>query len=93
MKDEIKNLRSFVGLLFAELLGVSQNPKPSEHLLYDHCPLKLNDDDYQRVSRIPKRKVFSFAIHFIQYLLYCIFIRILIFSISTLSDIILGSKF
>jgi DNA (cytosine-5)-methyltransferase 1 len=66
------------------LLGASQNPKSSEHLLYDHCSLKLNDDDYQRVSRIPKRKVFSSAIHLMKYLLYYIFIRILVFSICTL---------
>lgn len=79
MTNEIKSLRSFGGLLFAELLGASENPKPSEHLLYDHCPLKLNDDDYQRVSRIPKKKVFSSAIHFMQYLLYCIFISLNIF--------------
>lgn len=71
MTDEIKSLRSFVGFLFAELLGVSQNPKASEHLLYDHCPLKLNDDDYQRVSRIPKRKVF-FLLLFISYNIYYI---------------------
>ena len=27
-------------------------------LLFDHRPLELNDDDYQRVCQIPKRKVF-----------------------------------
>ncbi|KAK9052038.1 hypothetical protein SSX86_028666 [Deinandra increscens subsp. villosa] len=32
----------------------------SEHHLYDHRPLKLNDDDYQRVCQIPKRKGANF---------------------------------
>ncbi|KAE8036996.1 hypothetical protein FH972_009624 [Carpinus fangiana] len=50
----------FIRLGKDELLGASQNPKSSEHLLYDHCSLKLNDDDYQRVSRIPKRKGANF---------------------------------
>lgn len=27
-------------------------------LLFDHRPLELNEDDYQRVCRIPKKKVF-----------------------------------
>ncbi|VFQ79477.1 unnamed protein product [Cuscuta campestris] len=25
-------------------------------VLYDHCPLQLNEDDYQRVCHVPKRK-------------------------------------
>ncbi|KAJ9562988.1 hypothetical protein OSB04_008148, partial [Centaurea solstitialis] len=32
----------------------------SEHLLYDHRPLKLNDDDHQRVCQVPKRKGANF---------------------------------
>ncbi|XP_076930396.1 DNA (cytosine-5)-methyltransferase CMT3-like [Bidens hawaiensis] len=32
----------------------------SEHLLYDHRPLKLNDDDYQRVCQVPKKKGANF---------------------------------
>lgn len=38
-----------------ELLSAAQKPKPSEHILYDHCPLKLNEDNYQHVCRIPKK--------------------------------------
>lgn len=30
----------------------------SPHMLYDHQPLQLNDDDYERVCRIPKKKVY-----------------------------------
>ncbi|XP_062171171.1 DNA (cytosine-5)-methyltransferase CMT3 [Alnus glutinosa] len=59
-KAPLTEFQRFIRLGKDELLGVSQNPKPSEHLLYDHCPLKLNDDDYQRVSRIPKRKGANF---------------------------------
>lgn len=35
-------------------------------VLYDHVPYPLNEDDYMRVCKIPKRKVSSFgfsAIH------------------------------
>lgn len=42
---------------------VASGKEASDHLLYDHRPLKLNDDDYQRVCQIPKKKVchtFSF---------------------------------
>ena len=30
---------------------------PGEGKLMDHCPLKLNKDDYERVKRIPFEKV------------------------------------
>lgn len=39
-----------------ELLDASLKSNPSECLLYDHRPLELNNDDYQRVCRIPKKK-------------------------------------
>ncbi|VFQ75180.1 unnamed protein product [Cuscuta campestris] len=29
-------------------------------VLYDHCPLQLNEDDYQRVCHVPKRKGANF---------------------------------
>ena len=29
----------------------------TENILFDHRPLQLNDDDYQRVCQIPKIKV------------------------------------
>ncbi|KAJ0693140.1 putative DNA (cytosine-5-)-methyltransferase [Helianthus annuus] len=32
----------------------------SDHLLYDHRPYKLNEDDYQRVCQIPKKKGANF---------------------------------
>lgn len=43
---------------YAEMLGISTRKKSSESLLHDHRPLELNTDDYQRVCRIPKKKVF-----------------------------------
>ncbi|CAI9768659.1 unnamed protein product [Fraxinus pennsylvanica] len=36
------------------------NSKVSEHNLYDHRPYLLNQDDYQRVCQIPKRKGANF---------------------------------
>ncbi|CAA2992292.1 DNA (cytosine-5)-methyltransferase CMT3 [Olea europaea subsp. europaea] len=36
------------------------NSKVSEHNLYDHRPYLLNQDDYQRVCRIPKREGANF---------------------------------
>ncbi|RAL47906.1 hypothetical protein DM860_017384 [Cuscuta australis] len=29
-------------------------------VLYDHCPLQLNEDDYQRICHVPKRKGANF---------------------------------
>ncbi|XP_021898698.1 DNA (cytosine-5)-methyltransferase CMT3 isoform X1 [Carica papaya] len=40
--------------------GSLPNVKSKENLLYDHIPLNLNNDDYQRVCRIPKRKGANF---------------------------------
>lgn len=47
-----------IGKLHAEMLG-SAPPElaQSNHLLYDHRPLKLNIEDYQRVCHIPVKKV------------------------------------
>lgn len=39
---------------------VASGKDASDHLLYDHRPLKLNDDDHQRVCQIPKRKGANF---------------------------------
>lgn len=39
------------------MLGISPSSEQKERLLYDHRPLELNSDDYQRACRIPKRKV------------------------------------
>lgn len=50
---------------YAEMLGISTRKKSSESLLHDHRPLELNTDDYQRVCRIPKKKVFVDYLGFI----------------------------
>ncbi|XP_043691598.1 DNA (cytosine-5)-methyltransferase CMT3-like [Telopea speciosissima] len=45
-----------------ELMGISSTGQKSssKSLLFDHRPLKLNKDDYQRVCRIPKKKGANF---------------------------------
>lgn len=37
--------------------GHLNNSEVLEHCLYDHRPLRLNPDDYERVCQIPKKKV------------------------------------
>lgn len=37
--------------------GHLNNSEVLEHFLYDHRPLRLNPDDYERVCQIPKKKV------------------------------------
>nr|KYP61375.1 DNA (cytosine-5)-methyltransferase CMT3 [Cajanus cajan] len=60
-RDEIKygkppqtDFQRFIRLSKDEMLGFQT--KSSNSLLYDHRPLELNVDDYQRVCRIPKKK-------------------------------------
>ncbi|XP_038878295.1 DNA (cytosine-5)-methyltransferase CMT3 [Benincasa hispida] len=43
-----------------ESFDSSTTSKPAMHELYDHRPLALNTDDYQRVCQIPKRKGANF---------------------------------
>lgn len=47
--------------------GDSSHKASQKAVLYDHLPLCLNSDDYQRVCQIPKRKVlisfFFFLLH------------------------------
>ncbi|KAK9273625.1 hypothetical protein L1049_018435 [Liquidambar formosana] len=38
----------------------NDDSKPSKQLVYDHRPLELNTDDYERVCQIPKRKGANF---------------------------------
>lgn len=42
------------------------------HQLFDHKPLQLNDDDYQRVCQIPKRKVCAILSKFLDMWLFII---------------------
>ncbi|KAL2321334.1 hypothetical protein Fmac_030303 [Flemingia macrophylla] len=60
-RDEIKygkppqtDFQRFIRSSKDEMLGFQT--KSSRSLLYDHRPLELNLDDYQRVCRIPKKK-------------------------------------
>lgn len=59
------------GHFFAELPPSSSKAKQSKVVLYDHRPLKLNEDDYERVCRIPKKKVFP---PYLAVIIICIFI-------------------
>ncbi|XP_019162345.1 PREDICTED: DNA (cytosine-5)-methyltransferase CMT3-like [Ipomoea nil] len=43
------------GSEFQQFIRLGRDGLPGT--LHDHCPLQLNDDDYQRVCHIPKAKV------------------------------------
>ncbi|KAG7023880.1 DNA (cytosine-5)-methyltransferase CMT3, partial [Cucurbita argyrosperma subsp. argyrosperma] len=47
-------------LLLEDAISDLPASKPAMHELYDHRPLELNTDDYQRVCQIPKRKGANF---------------------------------
>ncbi|GMJ13672.1 chromomethylase 3 [Hibiscus trionum] len=59
-KDPQTEFQQFIRLTRDEMPGSSSKAKPGKHLLYDHRPLQLNTDDYQRVSQIPRRKGANF---------------------------------
>ncbi|XVE56455.1 hypothetical protein DITRI_Ditri04bG0011200 [Diplodiscus trichospermus] len=59
-KDPETEFQRFIRLGRAEMPGSLSKAKPAKHLLYDHRPLQLNTDDYQRVCQIPKRKGANF---------------------------------
>ncbi|XAR60439.1 DNA (cytosine-5-)-methyltransferase [Bertholletia excelsa] len=53
--------QQFIRLRKDELLGFSAlESEATKHVLFDHRPLQLNNDDYQRVCQIPKRKGANF---------------------------------
>nr|XP_043606096.1 DNA (cytosine-5)-methyltransferase CMT3-like [Erigeron canadensis] len=68
-KDEIPyrelpktEFQKFIRLKKQEMPGFSGTigVDSADHLLYDHLPYKCNDDDYQRVCQIPKKKGANF---------------------------------
>ncbi|KAF5735727.1 Chromomethylase 1 putative isoform 3 [Tripterygium wilfordii] len=59
-EDPKTEFQRFIRLRKHELFGSLHEIEPSEMLLYDHRPLELNSDDYQRVCRIPKKKGANF---------------------------------
>ncbi|EOY32385.1 Chromomethylase 1, putative isoform 1 [Theobroma cacao] len=59
-KDPQTEFQRFIRLRKEEMPGSSPKAKPAKHLLYDHRPLELNVDDYQRVCQIPKKKGANF---------------------------------
>ncbi|XP_027357407.1 DNA (cytosine-5)-methyltransferase CMT3 [Abrus precatorius] len=48
--------QQFIRLTKTEMLGFSSGTKLPKSLIYDHRPLELNSDDFQRVCQIPKTK-------------------------------------
>ncbi|KAJ7973784.1 Cytosine-specific methyltransferase [Quillaja saponaria] len=52
--------QQFIRLSISEMLGSPLMSKPSKQMLYDHRPLELNGDDYDRVCQIPKKKGANF---------------------------------
>ncbi|KAJ0039700.1 hypothetical protein Pint_26660 [Pistacia integerrima] len=58
VKRNCKLNRIYIALHVVSLSTPQNAPRPG--LLYDHRPLKLNEDDYERVCRIPKKKGANF---------------------------------
>ncbi|EYU22416.1 hypothetical protein MIMGU_mgv1a001955mg [Erythranthe guttata] len=54
--------QKFIRLKRKELFGYTDKKKndSSKSVLYDHRPLKLNEDDYERVCHVPKQKGANF---------------------------------
>ncbi|KAK1386475.1 Chromomethylase [Heracleum sosnowskyi] len=52
--------QKFIRLTKEEMLGSAPDPSQSHHLLFDHRPLELNIEDYQRVCNIPVKKGANF---------------------------------
>ncbi|OIV92666.1 hypothetical protein TanjilG_18017 [Lupinus angustifolius] len=67
-KDERKygaaprtEFQRYIRLKRNEMVGnIHPSQNQSGRILYDHCPLKLNQDDYDRVCQIPKNKGANF---------------------------------
>ena len=49
---------------YVDLFDSEASAKSSSQMkmLYDHIPLRLNEDDYERVCQIPKEKVQLFVV-------------------------------
>ncbi|CAE5963589.1 unnamed protein product [Arabidopsis arenosa] len=59
-KDPVTPFQQFIRLRKDEPFGSLTKSKSKKHVLYDHHPLNLNINDYQRVCRVPKRKGANF---------------------------------
>ncbi|XVF11311.1 hypothetical protein REPUB_Repub08aG0016200 [Reevesia pubescens] len=59
-KDPQTEFQRFIRLTREEMPGSLSKAEAAKPLLYDHRPLQLNKDDYQRVCQIPKRKGANF---------------------------------
>ncbi|KAI9119408.1 hypothetical protein K1719_010083 [Acacia pycnantha] len=44
----------------SEMVSISESSKSTKKMIYDHRPLALNKDDYQRVCQIPQKKGANF---------------------------------
>lgn len=54
------DFQRFIRSSAKEMMGITDNSVDSGRLLFDHRPLELNSDDYERVCRIPKKKGANF---------------------------------
>ncbi|EEF32028.1 protein with unknown function [Ricinus communis] len=55
------DFQKYIRLKKSDVVGFATDKNASHpQMLYDHRPLKLNDDDYQRVCRVPKKKGANF---------------------------------
>ena len=59
--------------LFVDVVNLSSVQMASRpSLLYDHRPFQVNNDDYERVSRIPKKKVLFLSAYGLSLIHKCI---------------------
>ncbi|GAB2264969.1 hypothetical protein Dimus_000040 [Dionaea muscipula] len=58
-KPPENEFQKFIRATRSDMLGITQSMSQSERL-YDHRPLLLNEDDYLRVCRIPRKKGANF---------------------------------
>ncbi|KAL9311236.1 DNA (cytosine-5)-methyltransferase CMT3 [Arabidopsis thaliana] len=59
-KDPTTPFQKFIRLRKDEASGSQSKSKSKKHVLYDHHPLNLNINDYERVCQVPKRKGANF---------------------------------
>ncbi|KAH7840043.1 hypothetical protein Vadar_011878 [Vaccinium darrowii] len=58
--EPMTKFQRFIRLGKDELLSSASRSEPIDRILFDHRPLRLNDDDHQRVCKVPKKKGANF---------------------------------
>ncbi|XP_077244764.1 DNA (cytosine-5)-methyltransferase 1-like isoform X2 [Tasmannia lanceolata] len=61
-EDPQTKFQKFIRSIKSDMINSTSHDMKNtqKSVLYDHCPLKLNEDDYDRVCRIPRRKGANF---------------------------------